>query len=334
MLGFGKQKKLPYKKKTPGDKEKERDIKDRKWARDKLMEQAKENPEIERQMIAKYAGVNIKPIDLIESKKKEVEVKLVEEAFNQITKNPELREQYSRKLIDDMVGRPSGNGDIDFSNLEDGSTDLDQLMESLDKYEQLRNKLKGNSSPLSGLINADVIVEALKLVPGISAQLQGKSVPQQSQPIKYIITDTNGEPVGETDSTGYRKLVEAANQKRLAQSEISEETTTSGPPEEETITTEEKEDSSMSSIIFQLISSLDKDPTEVVDELIVLAEQEDKTALLILSTMLNTEAEGIISMLQTMDLGPETQEAITQLVEKQEWLRTAIAYYRGLKENE
>ena len=157
-----------YHHKTDDQIEREQARKEKSWAREKLLEKAKTNPELENQYISKLMGIEINPPDPAEEHKREIRKIISQEALEEIKRDPELRKEFARSHVEEIIGE--SHTSREFGDGEFFGSPIAQALQELENLDALKERIGGKSGPLGGLITAEVISEGLKTI----RELKGK----------------------------------------------------------------------------------------------------------------------------------------------------------------
>jgi len=213
---FGKKKTMvrrPYRKPSEDEIDRKEARKEKQEARDKFLTLTKDNPELEREWVSKMMGIEIKPPDPSEIKKKEIHTKLVEEAFKQITNDPELRKQYAEQVLGEIVGEvPSKFEGRDYGG--DGGYGYGPL-EALDIADQIKERLGGgNSGGFSSLLKDPDVAAAFF---GFLQSLMGRGDNQpQPLPQRTYVVRVNGRDK-EVPEEQYKQLIQSNQLRPVAE---------------------------------------------------------------------------------------------------------------------
>lgn len=345
---FGDKKKptsrKPYRKPTQDELDRRETRKEKQEAREKFRELIKDNPNAEREWVSKQMGVDLKPPDPMETRKKEIEATLTEEAFKEISDDPELRKRAAEKIVEQIVGVIS-KGEEEGGEYE--GSPIDQALELVEGYEELKERFGVKAGPLGGLINAEFLTELAKQLPTIASFLQGKQPP--IQPTTYVV-EVDGQMM-EMDAVGYKQLLEQRELKRLEAGKAPKEARPKEAPEikpelgeaEPEIKLEEQPEElkieelkpELGLDLTLLADYLDEEPISFIDGLVELQQNDSPEAIFILNLMSEKEADMIIEMLQPLKANEAYKGIVEKLEQKQrdeQWLQIAIEYYRSFGE--
>ena len=210
MKLFSKSKKT-YHKRTSIDPAVKQERAEKKVVWDKFIEQMKKDPELERQFILKKMGIEAKPPDPTDKKRQEIRSKLVDEAFDMIGEDDDLRRQYAENVITEVIGEGKPRkrrGEPEYYG-EPGSS-ISQALEEVQSLSELREKLQdlgmvegGGKGFFKGMGMKDV----LEALPYISALMGKGELPQETgKPSRTYVVPVNGQ-YQELSENEYRKLV-------------------------------------------------------------------------------------------------------------------------------
>ena len=202
----------PYKKQSEEDLDKVQKRKQKEFAWNKFVEEAKDNPEVLKRFVHEQMGIKIEDPDPVIVKKREFESALLDAALNQITNNPELLEQYATQKAEEIIsggGRPRRSRTNEGEYIPSGSP-LEELVDSLDTIDALKDRLGGSQGSGGGILATLANSEAGKaLAEGfMNLVVQGglASKSGQVQEVPYYIVQMNGEMVKVTE-TEYKQLM-------------------------------------------------------------------------------------------------------------------------------
>lgn len=284
LFGSRRKSKGTYRRKTDEQIEKEQTRREKQWARDKLLEKAKDNPELENQYIAKLMGIEIKPPDPVAEKKEEIKSKIVDKALEKISKDPELAEQFVTRQIEEIVGESTGKGTEFYG--EPGSI-LRQAIEELEDVEEFRNKIGGKvkGSALGGLVDSETVKEILKTIQALKTGV----IPQE----RTYVVQINGEPT-EVSESQYRQLVQSGQIKPIAALEEAKGL----PPEEkvEPIKLEPELPEFISTNLTELAGYLEQEPEDFITQLEYEVQAEIPHSQFLWGFLSNTTYEGIVNL--------------------------------------
>ena len=298
----------PRKALSSDQEDKRLDIKHKKYAHEELIEMAKKDPALKREMIMQTFGYKIperKEPDPAEEKKREIKAKLYDQALEEIDKDPELKSRYAQNLIAELVG-DAGEGDS-----KGYSETLDELGTFHRVKEFLESEGAGNKGPLAGLW--DPATTRLLLENIMPALMNRSNLP--SPPRIYIIETKEG--LVETDADGYRRYLEERDRKKLSAAPAKE---VEAVPEVAPVEEEPKQGAIK---LSDWIPYLDQDPTIFADHLVECYHLGDENAIFAINLLTSKTADEVIAMLEPFKKG-EYEEGIEKIISNREWLEQVI----------
>ena len=163
----------PYRKPSEDDVERKNQRKEKEKAREKFYKIARENPEVERQWVAKQMGIDLRPPDPDDEAKKSIRSSLIKAAHELINEDEDLKRQWAETMIPDIIGTsegkrrrreegPYGGGGFDSS--------IQELPELLDSLDALKDRLgnKSDKGILGNIFTEDNFGLVLKLLLGMT----------------------------------------------------------------------------------------------------------------------------------------------------------------------
>lgn len=186
----------PYRKLTIDEVEKRDARKAKIWATERFLKMAEKNPQLERDYIQRLLGVEIKDPDPVMQLKQELDRKLTEHALAQIEADPELKEQYARMRLEELVGgakrtkrRPSDDDSEDGLMLGNSGSFLDQLEE----VEAIKERLgAGGKSTIAELVNKDTLPYILQFISSMTGKGNGEHAATTPADNRTIICSVDG----------------------------------------------------------------------------------------------------------------------------------------------
>lgn len=279
LFSRNKSKKIAYRRKSDEQIEKSQARKEKQWARDKLLEKAKTNPDLENQYISKLMGIDIKPQDTTIRHRQEIKEIVDKEALEEIKNDPELRKEFARdrvgEILEESSGRRGGGGRYgETSPYDSPVSTIRQALEELDELDEFRNRVggKGKGGILNEVFTGDNINLFLKFLTGMGkGNISGGAITQESQESTVIIK-SNGKLVRVTES----QFLQLEEQGKIQPAGVLEEEkieTEEKPsptvPPEESVQEEELELPEIFSIIdlSQIAAYLEQSPEDFVEQL-------------------------------------------------------------------
>ena len=326
---FGNKKKSgrkPYHKPTDEELEKKEARKEKQLAREKLLAQVKDNPELERKWIAKLMGIEIEPPDLVEQKKKEIKAKLVEEAYTQVNQDPELRRQYAEKLIGEIVGEVPSRGEYG-SEYEGSGSAIRQALDELEDVEEFRDKLgirPKEGGILKSLVTEENVGELIKLLRGIVT----KTPIEEST----VVVKIDGQ-IRRIPESQFTQLEKTGRVTPIAAIEIPKSSIEQ--PEEKLVEapkTEPKVPEFVLSNLEMLASYLELTPEEFVEELSGMKDAEP-TYQLLWTYLLATTPEAVVKLIEPYSKHSQVGMYVENLLsdEGKDWIKQVIGLIKEKK---
>lgn len=269
---------------------------------DAINSEFRKNPELLKRIAFKEAGHTdlLEAEDPIKARERDIKKKMLDRAFAKIDSDPALIDRFTERQIEELIGAPKPEEPEDY----DDRSPVQRLLQELEDYEELKKKLGGShETGLSKLLDKDVILEALKLLRGISTE----KAPQS----RYVIQiDGQQRTVSEAE---FKVLVAQGNLvpvAAIAAAKPADKPATKEPPETvpdiprlEIPATPLSEislvapDSELPDVLRglnfgELVQLLDKSPQEVVDML-----AEDVRGQVLLTVLGNMTYDGIVEKL-------------------------------------
>jgi hypothetical protein len=170
---------------------------------DSLIREVNKDPELKRELALRESGYGDVIKDKSTKQRDEIKSKVTDMALKRIDEDPELAERFTEAEIESIIyGEKSGHrkrydSDNYVGDGGSGSAIGDALAE-IENFELLKEKLGGKGGALGGLINSDVIIEALKLF----ASRNSQQAPTQ----RTFVVQIDGQ-AKEVDEDKYRELV-------------------------------------------------------------------------------------------------------------------------------
>jgi len=204
---FGKRialKPLKRRGKTNEEIEKTQERKEKQWARERLLEKTKNNPELENAYISKLIGIDLRNVDPTEKQREEFNAAINISALELIKEDPDLKEELARQRAYDMlnVKRPRHGDDEGLRYAEDDKP-ISRVLEELEQYEELRGRFGGdNKGILGGLIDKDVMIQLIQTLGPMILSRAGQQ-PQLSAPPperRIIVSNPEGQMVELSES--------------------------------------------------------------------------------------------------------------------------------------
>lgn len=338
---FGDKKKplgrRPYRKPTSEEIEKRETRKEKEKAREKFYDLAKENPELEKQWVSKQMGIEIKPPDLVEQKKREIKSRLYDRALKNIEEHPELAEQYDEQVLSEIIGSSRKRSGRDDSGYEGYGSPLEEVLGEVENLEQLRERLGGKEAKgmLTDLLNTETfkgIGEAL-----VAKLLAGSGISQAPPQRVFVVQNENGQTIGLTEEE-YQRY----NQKGLLRPIAALESPKPSPgaqplPEEEQYTAEtptqelspELPDFISMIDLDQILACMEQSPEDFVAQLEYEIETGAEMYKYIRDILSATTYDNIASTIGPYRDNAQVGYVVQKILENREWMEKSISLIKG-----
>lgn len=231
---------------------------------------------------------------------KKLNEKIDDATLAAIEDNPDLLQKIALARAKSLVGGGSSDGG------------LKQALDAIRSYKELEDEFGGEKS--GGLIGDDAkefIKELIKNAPAIIGAVRGAPPAQ-----KIFVVEVNGQ-IMEMNSEQYQQHLAEVQRLQLQAGQATVTVTSS-------VESPKKEFS-----ISGFVEYLEREPEDVVSELVAGAKNGDNNATLAINLLskYNT-AEDMLKFLRNFKLNDEAKVAIEKLEEKKDWLQRAIDYYK------
>ncbi len=302
--------------------------KERKWASDRLLKAAANNPDLERAIIKRAIGIDLSEIAPDESEKRQFQSEVSRQSLELIKNDPELSAQLAKERAYSILGlklppkTENDGGDGCYSG--NGGSLLDQVRE----VEELKRELGGNGgglgSAIKEIITPEVIVAFLDYLKGT------KNESSNVKTTKVYVVQVEGE-LREVDETQFKQLINQGALKPVA--ELKAPPPKQEPPKAETapeIKEPEKpltlEAKTISPEILALIESigsmLELSPEDFVEQLENDETSQGKTIVLFLK---NSDYNSIVKLITPYKDDPSVKYYADKIIKGQEWIDKVLA---------
>jgi len=327
-----------YRKPTDDEIDRKLARREQQEAHEKFLKLTKDNPELEREWVSKKMGIEIKPPDPSELKKKEIHAKLVEEAYNQINKDPELRRQYAEKVLGEIVGEVSEPEDRRYG-YGIGSEGGYGPLEALELADELKERFgNGGKSWADVFKDPDVVTGFLEFLGGLTGR-GGGQLPQQPRPQRMYIVRINGEDKTITEAQ-YQQMMQAGQLKPVAELEPPKPKQDNEQPSIE-VTTGQSEDYHTTSMppeepelpeflqnvdINAIMEWMDTEPEEFVNELKQRVSEEVDEAKFLWGFLSNVTYDSIVTFITPYQGHSQIGDAVERVLSEdgKAWLEAVI----------
>ncbi len=331
---FGKKKtvtKSTYRRKTDEEIDKQLTRKEKQWARDKLLEKAKDNPELENKYIAKLMGIEVETQDPLEQQKQAIKSRIVENALKAIEKDPELAQRFTNKQIEELVG-PGADDGSEGDYMGEDESPLTQAVRQLRELRELEGELGVEESKGGGWTSLLKDPDVVKAIFGFLAANAGGGVTRepQIQQVRTYIVSVNGEP-REVSEAQYKQLMQQ-NQIRpmaaLAPPEVAKLPEIKPPVTQPIGSTPVSADLSPEQTLINLIGkSLDYTPEEFVVKLQEQCLEGSPTfeqSNLIMSFLQSATYDGICDIIKVYKDDERVKVYVEKVMAGKEWVEKVL----------